>query len=106
MISLADRSRPPAGRFEIWRGNFWRRVITRSDPRLRPLLIAATFAMIAIIGAADFATGFQLSLLVFYFLPVCVAVAAVGRGFGVIVAFVSVATWLVGDFAAGAHYAN
>jgi len=106
MISLADRSRPPAGRFEIWRGNFWRRVITRSDPRLRPLLIAATFAMIAIIGAADFVTGFQLSLLVFYFLPVCVAVAAVGRGFGVIVAFVSVATWLIGDFAAGAHYAN
>jgi signal transduction histidine kinase len=106
MIAAPDRPRAPAGRFEVWRGNFWRSVIAQSDPRLRARLIAATFAMIAIIGAVDFASGFQLSLLVFYFLPVCVAVAAVGRGFGIVIAFVSVATWLVADFAAGAHYAN
>jgi signal transduction histidine kinase len=106
MISLPDRSRAPAGRFEVWRESFWRRVIAQSDRRLRRLLIAITFAMVAVIGLADFLTGIQLSMLVFYFLPVCLAVAAVGRRFGVLIAFVSVATWLVGDYAAGAHYAN
>jgi signal transduction histidine kinase len=35
-----------------------------------------------------------------------VAVAAAGRRFGVVIAFASVATWLVADAAAGAHYAN
>jgi len=106
MIALPDRPRASAGRFEIWRGNFWRRVIAGSDLRLRRQLIAITVAMVAVIGVVDFATGFQLSLLVFYFLPVCIAVAAVGQAFGVFIAFMSVATWLVGDFAAGAHYAN
>jgi len=106
MISLSDRSRPSGGRFEVWRESFWRKVIAQSDRPLRHRLIAITFAMVGIIGVADFLTGIQLSMLVFYFLPVCLAVAAVGRGFGVLIAFVSVATWLIGDYAAGAHYAN
>jgi signal transduction histidine kinase len=68
--------------------------------------MAVTFGLVAVIGAADYLTGFELSLLVFYFLPVCVAVAAVGWRFGTLIAVLSVATWLVGDFAAGAHFAN
>jgi len=68
--------------------------------------MAATFGLVAIIGVADYLTGFELSLLVFYFLPVCLAVAAVGWRFGAITAVLSVATWLAGDILAGAHFAN
>jgi signal transduction histidine kinase len=62
--------------------------------------------LVAIIGVADYLTGFELSLLVFYFLPVCIAVAAVGWQFGALTAVLSVATWLVGDILAGAHFAS
>jgi signal transduction histidine kinase len=65
-----------------------------------------TFALVAVIGAADYLSGFELSLLVFYFLPVCIAVAAVDWRFGTLTAVLSVATWLVGDYAAGAHFVN
>jgi signal transduction histidine kinase len=68
--------------------------------------MALTFGLVAVIGTADYFTGFELSLLVFYFVPVCVAVAAVGWRFGTVIAVLSVATWLVGDFAAGARFAN
>jgi len=68
--------------------------------------MAITFALVAVIGVADYLTGFELSLLVFYFLPVCMAVAAVGWRFGAATAVLSVATWLAGDILAGAHFAN
>jgi signal transduction histidine kinase len=68
--------------------------------------MALTFGLVAVIGAADYLTGFELSLLVFYFLPVCIAVASVGWRFGTLTAVLSVATWLVGDFAAGARFAS
>jgi signal transduction histidine kinase len=68
--------------------------------------MAVTFGLVVVIGVADFLTGFQLSLLVFYFLPVCLAVAGVGWRFGVLTAVASVAVWLTADIAAGAHYAN
>ena len=50
--------------------------------------------------------GFETSLLVFYFLPVCLAVALRGRWFGVGTAVASVVTWTAGDYAAGAHFSN
>jgi signal transduction histidine kinase len=68
--------------------------------------MAATFALVAVIGVADYLTGFELSFLVFYLLPVCMAVAAVGWRFGILTAALSVATWLVGDYLAGARFAN
>ncbi len=68
--------------------------------------MAATFALIAVIGVADYLTGFELSLLVFYLVPVSMAVAAVGWRFGTLAAVLSVATWLAGDILAGARYAN
>jgi signal transduction histidine kinase len=104
--SPVERPPSPVSRYEFWRGDFWLRVINRSEPRLRRELIVLSFVMVAVVGTADFLTGFELSLLVFYFVPVCLAVAAAGRGWGAAVALASVAAWLSGDFAAGARYAN
>ena len=93
------------GSLQGWRHTFWQRVMATSNPRRRVLIVVA-FGLVAIIGLADFLTGFELSLLVFYFLPVSLAVVAVSWRFGVFIAVASVTTWLAGDFAAGAHYAN
>ena len=69
----------------------------------------AAFAILSLmlaIGVADYFTGFEVSFLVFYFLPVALAVTAFGWQAGVVTALASVTVWLAGDFAAGAHYAN
>jgi signal transduction histidine kinase len=87
-----------------WRGNFWRRIIAASDSRARHRMMAATVALVVVIGVADFVTGFELSMLVFYLLPVSLGVMTAGWRFGVFIAFASVAAWLGGDIAAGAHY--
>ncbi len=69
-------------------------------------LFAVVAGLVLLIGVVDFAMGFETSLLVFYFLPVCLAVALRGRWFGVATAVASVVTWVAGDFAAGAHFSN
>lgn len=62
--------------------------------------------MVLVIGFFDYLTGFELSLLVFYLLPICVAVATVGWRFGMLVSVASIFSWLVGDFAAGNRFTN
>ena len=64
-----------------------------------------TLVLVAAVGVADFLAGFELSLLVFYILPVCLAVT-VSRTFSVATAVACVAIWLWGDIAAGAHFAS
>jgi len=91
--------------FRTWRQSFSRKILAGSSHRRLPFAVA-TIAVVAVIGAADFLTGFELSMLAFYFVPVCLAVATVGWRFGVLAALISVGTWLAGDIAAGAHYAS
>ena len=62
--------------------------------------------MILGIGVVDFRAGFEVSLLVFYCVPVCLAVLVLGWKAGTLTAVLSVASWLVGDWAAGVHYAS
>jgi signal transduction histidine kinase len=72
----------------------------------RGMAIVAIVGLILAIGAADYFTGFEVSLLVFYFLPVALAVTSFGWQSGALTALASVTIWLSGDSAAGAHYAN
>jgi len=89
----------PLARLRQW-------IALSGEPALRGWFVGATVSLVLAIGAVDFAMGFETSLLVFYFLPVCMAVASVGWRFGMVTAVASVVTWLAGDYAAGAHYAN
>jgi signal transduction histidine kinase len=68
--------------------------------------MAVVMAMILGIGVVDFRLGFEVSLLVFYCVPVCLAVLVLGWKAGTFTAVLSVTSWLAGDLAAGAHYAN
>lgn len=105
-MSTPDNASSAQGLLRMLRDGFWRRIIANSDRAHRRVFVAATFVLVAVIGFADFLTGFELSLLVFYLLPVCMAVAAVGWRFGTFTAVLSVATWLCGDILAGARYGN
>ena len=87
-----------------WLQRIWWNSLVTSDPKVRRRLAAVTLALIFFIGALDFLLGFEVSLLVFYCLPVVLGTAALSWRFGVAMSFLSVATWIAGDLAAGAHY--
>jgi signal transduction histidine kinase len=104
-MSPVDAKAQPSS-LHAWREGFWRRILSARSSSRQGRYMAVTFVLVAVIGAADYLTGFELSLLVFYFIPVSLAVATSGWKFGTSIALLSVATWLVGDYAAGARFAN
>lgn len=77
-----------------------------TEPRRRRRLAGTTVALMLVIGTLDLVLGFEVSLLVFYCLPVVLGSAALGWRFGVAMAFSSVGLWLAGDVAAGARYST
>jgi signal transduction histidine kinase len=76
----------------------------RASPARRRQLALLTCALVLGIGLADFRLGTEVSMQVFYFLPVALAVVARGWKFGIGVSVACVVAWVGGDLAAGAHY--
>jgi signal transduction histidine kinase len=74
------------------------------EQRPRPLLVSTSFGLLIVVGLVDYLTGFNISFSVFYLLAIGFAVWFVGRGFGVFLSVMSVISWLIGDFAAGARF--
>ena len=72
----------------------------------RPVLVLATFVLLALVGTADYLSGYKISVLIFYLLPVSLAAWFVGRGFGVAMSLLSAAVALSSDVAAGAVYSS
>ena len=72
----------------------------------RRALVALAFAALIFVGLVDYWVGYELSVLIFYLLPVSLAAWYVGRGFAVLISFLSVIVWIAGDIGAGATYAN
>lgn len=83
-----------------------RSIVRVSHPAQRKSMAIVAFSLLLVIGAIDFAIGFEYSLLVFYCLPLVVAVTALGWRFGVLTAAAAVGIWLIGDLAAGAHFVH
>ena len=79
---------------------------SRADPMLRSQLTLATCALVIVIGLADFKLGTEVSMQVFYFLPVVLAVIARGWIFGIGISVACVTIWVGGDIAAGARYSS
>ena len=60
-----------------------------------------SFLLVAVIGAADYLTGNELSFSVFYLIPVALGSWYLRGRFGLLVCMVSAATWLVVDYTSG-----
>ena len=76
------------------------------DPAMKRRLTVATVVLVFLIGLADFRLGTEVSMQVFYFLPVALAVVARGPWFGMAVSLACVVIWVGGDFAAGARFST
>ena len=70
------------------------------------MLISASFAALALIGAIDYLTGFNLSFAVFYLLDIGFAAWLIGRGFALALSALSIIISIGGDWAAGAQYST
>src|SRR5215471_10383500 len=82
------------------------RLLEDLEKQSRPALILAGLAILVLIGIVDYLTGFEVLFSVFYLLEVGLAAWYVGRGFGLVMSVLSVAVWIGGDLAAGAHYSR
>jgi diguanylate cyclase (GGDEF)-like protein len=76
---------------------------TRSPLRLpkaqRPYLVMALgMALVVLVGSIDYVTGVHVFVLVFYLLPIFLVSWYVPRPAGVVVAVISAAVWLVGQW--------
>jgi len=78
----------------------------RFEARPTAFWVCLSLVIMAIVGAFDYLTGFELNFFAFYLVPVILAVWFVGRGFGVFVSSVCVVVSIAGDVFAGARYSS
>jgi signal transduction histidine kinase len=67
----------------------------------RTSLVIACLALTSIIGYVDYLTGYERSLLLFYFLPISLAAWFGNFAYGIAIVIVCVAVWIVSDLASG-----
>ncbi|HEY3900573.1 MAG TPA: sensor histidine kinase [Chthoniobacter sp.] len=82
------------------------RILSSLERQPRTGLMIAVLVMVVLVGVIDYLTGYDISLSLFYLAPIAVGTWFIGRRFAWLVSALSVITWLVGDIAAGATYAN
>jgi hypothetical protein len=65
------------------------------------LTFLASLGGVCLLGVVDYATGYELGLFVFYFLPIAAAAWRLGARPGYSLALVSAGVWLAADWASG-----
>jgi signal transduction histidine kinase len=74
--------------------------------RSRTLSLVTALLLVLIVGLADYFSGYQIYLSIFYLVAIAFAVWNVGALFAVVIAALSITSWLMGDWAAGVVYPN
>ncbi|HEY3376922.1 MAG TPA: GGDEF domain-containing protein [Armatimonadota bacterium] len=70
------------------------------------LIIAEAYCLLLLLGIIDFVTGPDISMIVFYLLPVMLVAAYVGRTSGLTISFTSAGIWLIADLLGSHRYAH
>jgi diguanylate cyclase (GGDEF)-like protein len=72
----------------------------------KPFWAIAGFIQIILLGLVDYLTGYEISISLFYLIPLMEIAWFVGSRAGIWVSAVSTLVWLVGDIAAGQVYSH
>ena len=99
-MTTRDSDRASAGEPDV--SGLVARLMQSLARRSRRFHAGLTLLLVLLVGAADYLTGFERSLLVFYILPIALGVWFVDRSYGITLSILSFGIWLLGDFAAGA----
>jgi len=70
------------------------------------LWLALCLALVVIIAASDYATGYELSLSILYLVPVFIAAWIFGRNTGVLMSVIAATVWFVSDLLMGHVYSH
>ena len=63
-------------------------------------------ALLAVVGFIDYVTGYRITVLAFYLLPILFVLRRAGQRFAFVMAVLAALVWLFADIAAGEHYAD
>ena len=74
--------------------------------RSRTLSILITLLLVLVVGIADYFSGYYTYWSIFYLVAISLGLWNVGVLFGLLISILSIASWLVGDWAAGVVYPN
>ena len=80
--------------------------MTKTFRRSPPLAIAIALLLVLAVGLIDYVSGYQIYWSIFYLLAISFAFWNVGVLFALLIAVLSIASWLLGDWAAGVAYPN
>jgi signal transduction histidine kinase len=81
-------------------------MVSRAKLQMKIIGILGGGVLLAAVGYADYFTGYDLSLIAFYLLPILFTLRYAGPVSGFAMAVLSPFVWLGADFAAGKHYAD
>jgi signal transduction histidine kinase len=81
-------------------------IVKKLERNSRPVSVVLAIAINTVVGLVDYATGYDISVSVFYLLGVAVAVWYVGLRFGIIMSVLSVIIGVIADLGSGAHFSN
>jgi signal transduction histidine kinase len=77
-----------------------------AKPTSKTAGLSGGFVWLAVVAAADFVTGYQLTFFIFYLLPILYVQRRAGQGFAFAMAVLSAVVWLYVDIASGNHYSD
>ncbi|MFZ0827320.1 MAG: sensor histidine kinase [Verrucomicrobiia bacterium] len=80
--------------------------IKRFETWSKQSLVALCLGMVAVVGFADYLTGYEIFVFIFYLVAVFLAVWFVGFSFGVLISALSVMAWISTNIAAGERYSG
>ena len=81
-------------------------LITALEKRSKLFWVATGFGLVALLGAFDFVTGYEISFSLFYVMPISLVTWFTSRRFGVITSIASALIWLWADVATGRNYSH
>lgn len=81
-------------------------ILVALDRQPRFITFAATAAAVFVLGAADYATGWEISFSVFYLLPVAAAAWVLGPRAGLLVGALAAVVWLMANMLAGEEFSS
>lgn len=90
-----------AAREESWIGRALRPANLALEKASRVSVAVVSLSWVGVVGLADYWTGYEWSMLIFYLIPITLGTWFVGRNYGMFLSALSVAASVVSDIASG-----
>jgi diguanylate cyclase (GGDEF)-like protein len=80
--------------------------VTFFEKRGKPFWVSVAVALVLVLGTIDYKSGYEISLSLFYLIPIFLVVWYTDGRMGLVLAFASTIAWFIADYFAGLKYSN